>query len=245
MFLITYVDNNEKEYVIQLELAEEQTMKEGTTLTIIQNIIDFILHIDEHLVEIIKNFGGWSYGIVFLIVFVETGIVIFPFLPGDSLLFASGALAALGAFNIVLLFIIIFFAAVIGDTVNYHIGRKVGTTISQRSFMGRLINQEKMMRAEGFFNKHGGKTIMIARFMPFIRTFIPFVAGASRMNYRYFLIYNVLGAALWVGICTILGYFFGNIPIVKDNFSTVLLAIIFISVLPAIIGVIRGQLKKE
>ena len=245
MFLITYVDNNEKEYVIQLELAEEKTMKEGTTLTIIQNIIDFILHIDEHLVEIIKNFGGWSYGIVFLIVFVETGIVIFPFLPGDSLLFASGALAALGAFNIVLLFIIIFFAAVIGDTVNYHIGRKVGTTISQRSFMGRLINQEKMMRAEGFFNKHGGKTIMIARFMPFIRTFIPFVAGASRMNYRYFLIYNVLGAALWVGICTILGYFFGNIPIVKDNFSTVLLAIIFISVLPAIIGVIRGQLKKE
>ncbi len=245
MFLITYVDNNEKEYVIQLELAEEKTMKEGTTLTIIQNIIDFILHIDEHLVEIIKNFGGWSYGIVFLIVFVETGIVIFPFLPGDSLLFASGALAALGAFNIVLLFIIIFFAAVIGDTVNYHIGRKVGTTISHRSFMGRLINQDKMMRAEGFFNKHGGKTIMIARFMPFIRTFIPFVAGASQMNYRYFLIYNVLGAALWVGICTILGYFFGNIPIVKDNFSTVLLAIIFISVLPAIIGVIRGQLKKE
>ena len=245
MFLITYVDNNEKEYVIQLELAEEKTMKEGTTLTIIQNIIDFILHIDEHLVEIIKNFGVWSYGIVFLIVFVETGIVIFPFLPGDSLLFASGALAALGAFNIVLLFIILFFAAVIGDTVNYHIGRKVGTTISHRSFMGRLINQDKMMRAEGFFNKHGGKTIMIARFMPFIRTFIPFVAGASRMNYRYFLIYNVLGAALWVAICTILGYFFGNIPIVKDNFSTVLLAIIFISVLPAIIGVIRGQLKKE
>ena len=219
-------------------------MKVGTALTIIQNIIDFILHIDEHLVEIIKNFGGWSYGIVFLIVFVETGIVIFPFLPGDSLLFASGALAAMGAFNIVLLFIIFFFAAVIGDTVNYHIGRKVGTTISHGSFMGRLINQDKMMRAEDFFNKHGGKTILIARFMPFIRTFIPFIAGASRMNYRYFLIYNVVGAALWVGICTILGYFFGNIPIVKDNFSTVLLAIIFISVLPAIIGVIRGQLKK-
>ena len=206
-------------------------MKEVTTLTIIQNIIDFILHIDEHLVEIIKNFGGWSYGIVFLIVFVETGIVIFPFLPGDSLLFASGALAAMGAFNIVLLFIIFFVAAVIGDTVNYHIGRKVGTTLSHQSFMARLINQDKMMRAEDFFNKHGGKTIVIARFMPFIRTFIPFIAGASRMNYRYFLIYNVLGAALWVGICTILGYFFGNIPIVKGNFSTVLLAIIFISVL--------------
>ena len=219
-------------------------MKVGTTMTIIQSIIDFILHIDEHLVEIIKNFGGWSYGIVFLIVFVETGIVIFPFLPGDSLLFASGALAAMGAFNMVLLYMIFFVAAVLGDTVNYHIGRKVGTTISPGSFMGRLINQDKMMKAEDFFSKHGGKTILIARFMPFIRTFIPFIAGASRMNYRYFLIYNVVGAALWVGICTILGYLFGNIPIVKDNFSTVLLAIIFISVLPAIISVIRGQFRK-
>jgi membrane-associated protein len=219
-------------------------MKVGTTVTIIQNIIDFILHIDEHLVEIIKNFGGWSYGIVFLIVFVETGIVIFPFLPGDSLLFASGALAAMGAFNMVLLYMVFFVAAVLGDTVNYHIGRKVGTTISPGSFMGKLINQDKMMKAEDFFSKHGGKTILIARFMPFIRTFIPFIAGASRMNYRYFLIYNVVGAALWVGICTILGYFFGNIPIVKDNFSTVLLAIIFISVLPAIISVIRGQFRK-
>ena len=219
-------------------------MKVGTTMGIIQTIIDFILHIDEHLVEIIKNFGGWSYGIVFLIVFVETGIVIFPFLPGDSLLFASGALAAMGAFNMVLLYLVFFVAAVLGDTINYHIGRKVGTTISPGSFMGRLINQDKMMKAEDFFSRHGGKTILIARFMPFIRTFIPFIAGASRMNYRYFLIYNVVGAALWVGICTMLGYFFGNIPIVKDNFSTVLLAIIFISVLPAIISVIRGQLKK-
>ena len=220
-------------------------MKAGTALTLIQNIIDFILHIDEHLVEIIKNFGGWSYGILFLIVFVETGIVIFPFLPGDSLLFASGALAAMGAFNIALLFIIFFTAAVLGDTVNYHIGKKVGTTISSTSFMGKLINQDKMARAEAFFNKHGGKTIVIARFMPFIRTFIPFVAGASRMNYRYFIIYNVIGALLWVGICTILGYYFGNIPIVKDNFSTVLLAIIFISVLPVVIGLIRGKLKKD
>ncbi|MFC5601699.1 DedA family protein [Sporosarcina koreensis] len=213
-------------------------------MTLIQTIIDFILHIDEHLVEIIKNFGGWSYGILFLIVFVETGIVIFPFLPGDSLLFASGALAAFGSFNITFLLIVFFVAAVLGDTVNYQIGSKVGTTIKPGSFMGKLINQEKMKKAEDFFNKHGGKTIVIARFMPFIRTFIPFVAGASRMNYRYFLIYNVVGAVLWVGICTILGYFFGNIPIVKDNFSTVLLAIIFISVLPAIIGLIRGQLKK-
>lgn len=213
-------------------------------MTIIQNIISFILHIDEHLVEIIQNFGVWSYAILFLIVFIETGLVIFPFLPGDSLLFASGALAAMGAFNIVLLLIIFFTAAVIGDTVNYHIGRKVGTTISPGSFMGKIVNQEKMNKAENFFNRHGGKTILIARFMPFIRTFAPFVAGASRMNYRYFLFYNVVGAALWVGICTIAGYFFGNIPIVKDNFSTVLLLIIFLSVLPAIISIVKSRFQR-
>lgn len=213
-------------------------------MTVIQSLISFILHIDEHLVEIIQNFGSWSYAILFLIVFVETGIVIFPFLPGDSLLFASGALAAIRAFNIVLLLIIFFFAAVIGDAVNYHIGKKVGTAISPGSFLGRFINQEKMNKAENFFNKHGGKTIVIARFMPFIRTFIPFIAGASRMNYRYFLIYNVAGAAIWVGICTTAGYFFGNIPIVKNNFSTVLLFIIFVSILPAIISVLQGKLKK-
>ena len=213
-------------------------------MTIIQNIISFILHIDEHLVEIIQNFGSLSYVLLFLIVFVETGLVIFPFLPGDSLLFASGALAAMGAFNIVLLLIVFFTAAVIGDTVNYQIGKKVGTAIKPNSLIGRVIDQEKMNKAENFFNKHGGKTIVIARFMPFIRTFIPFVAGASRMNYRYFFIYNVVGAVLWVGICTIAGYFFGNIPIIKDNFSTVILLIIFVSVLPVIISVMKSRLKK-
>jgi membrane-associated protein len=214
-------------------------------MTIIQNLISFILHIDEHLVDIIQNFGPWSYAILFLIVFVETGIVIFPFLPGDSLLFAAGAFAALDAFHIVLLLIVFFTAAVIGDTVNYHIGKKVGLAISPRSFIGKIINQEKMKAAEDFFNRHGGKTIVIARFMPFIRTFIPFVAGASRMNYRYFLVYNIVGAAIWVGICTMLGYFFGNFPIIKDNFSTVLLLIIFISILPALVGIIRARLQKK
>ena len=213
-------------------------------MTIIQNIISFILHIDEHLVEIIQNFGSMSYVLLFLIVFVETGLVIFPFLPGDSLLFASGALAAMGAFNIVLLLIVFFTAAVIGDTVNYQIGKKVGTAIKPNSLIGRVIDQEKMNKAEDFFNKHGGKTIVIARFMPFIRTFIPFVAGASRMNYRSFFIYNVVGAVLWVGICTIAGYFFGNIPIIKDNFSTVILIIIFVSVLPVIISILKSRLKK-
>ncbi|WP_203247182.1 VTT domain-containing protein [Sporosarcina beigongshangi] len=214
-------------------------------MTIIQNLISFILHIDQHLVEIIQQFGSWSYVILFLIVFVETGIVIFPFLPGDSLLFASGALAAMDAFNIVLLIIVFFVAAVIGDTVNYQIGKKVGMSIPPNSFMGRMINQEKMTKAQNFFNRHGGKTIVIARFMPFIRTFIPFVAGASRMNYGYFLLYNVLGAALWVGICTIAGYFFGNYPLIKENFSTVILLIIFVSVLPVLISVVKSRLQNK
>ncbi|MER1988072.1 VTT domain-containing protein [Solibacillus sp. FSL H8-0523] len=212
-------------------------------MSIIYGLIDFILHIDEHLVDIIQQFGNWSYGILFSIVFVETGVVIMPFLPGDSLLFASGTLAALGAFNLYTLLIVFFVAAVIGDTVNYHIGHKVGMSIPENSFIGRVINRERLEIAQNFFNKHGGKTIVIARFMPFIRTFIPFVAGASRMHYRYFLFYNVLGAFLWVMSCTLLGYFFGNIPIIKDNFSVVLILIIVISVLPAIIGALKARKK--
>jgi len=213
-------------------------------MSVIQGLISFIIHIDTHLMEIIEIFGVWSYAILFLIVFVETGLVIFPFLPGDSLLFASGAFAAMGSFHIINLLIIFFSAAVIGDTVNYHIGKKVGTSIPATSFLSKVIHQDRMKIAEDFFNKHGGKTIVIARFMPFIRTFAPFIAGASRMNYRYFIFYNIVGAALWVGICTIAGYLFGNIPIIKDNFSTVLLSIIFISVLPAMVSLVRNQLAK-
>ena len=211
---------------------------------LITSLIDFILHIDEHLVEIIQQFGNWSYGILFSIVFVETGLVIMPFLPGDSLLFASGALAALGAFSLPIVLVVFLIAAIIGDTVNYHIGQKVGTSIPEDSWFGRLVNKERMQIAQDFFNKHGGKTIVIARFMPFVRTFIPFVAGASRMNYGYFLMYNVVGAFLWVFICTLAGYFFGNIPIVKENFSTVLLLIIFVSVVPAIIGALKARKNK-
>ncbi|ETT82042.1 DedA family protein [Viridibacillus sp. FSL R5-0477] len=213
-------------------------------IELIQNLFSFIMHIDQHLVEIIQQFGVWSYGIIFSIVFVETGVVIFPFLPGDSLLFASGAFAALGAFNLPILLLVFFVAAVFGDSVNYEIGQKVGTAISPKSFLGRIINQDRMQKAQDFFNKHGGKTIIFARFMPFIRTFIPFVAGASRMHYRQFLMYNIIGAFLWVGICTLAGYFFGNIPIVKDNFSKVILIIIFVSVLPAIIGLLKSRVKK-
>lgn len=207
----------------------------------IEQMISFILHIDQHLVEIIKDFGNWTYVVLFTIVFVETGLVIFPFLPGDSLLFAAGALAALGALNLPLLITVFFVAAVVGDTVNYEIGKKVGTTIRPDTFMGKMINQEKMQKAQDFFNKHGGKTIVIARFMPFIRTFIPFVAGASRMKYSYFLMYNVIGAALWVLSCTLIGYLFGNIPIIKDNFSKVIILIIVVSVIPVIVGYFKGK----
>lgn len=210
-------------------------------ISMIEYIISFIVHIDQHLVEIIRDFGNWTYGILFAIVFVETGLVIFPFLPGDSLLFAAGTFAAIGSLSLPTLLLVFFFAAVIGDSLNYEIGKKVGTTIRPGTLMGKMINQEKMNKAEMFFNKHGGKTIVIARFMPFIRTFIPFVAGASRMKYSYFLMYNIVGATLWVGSCTLLGYFFGNIPIVKENFSTVLIVIIFLSVIPAFVGFIKSR----
>lgn len=213
-------------------------------MAIIHGLISFILHIDEHLVDIIQNFGVWSYAILFMIVFIETGVVIFPFLPGDSLLFASGALAAVGAFHIALLWIVFFVAAVLGDTMNYQIGKKVGTSIPPNSLLGKWINQDKLYKSQQFFNKHGGKTIVIARFMPFVRTFAPFVAGASKMDYRYFITYNIAGAALWVTVVTLLGYFLGTIPIVKENFSTVLLLIIFVSILPGIIGVLKSRLKK-
>ncbi|WP_040760216.1 DedA family protein [Sporosarcina newyorkensis] len=212
-------------------------------MTFIQNIISFILHIDEHLIEIIQNFGNWSYVILFLIVFVETGIVIFPFLPGDSLLFAAGALAAMDAFNIVLLILVFFVAAVLGDTINYHIGKAVGTAITQNRRMGKFIDRKKMRKAEDFFNKHGGKTIVIARFMPFVRTFIPFIAGSSRMNYRYFFAYNVIGAVLWVGLFTTVGYLFGNIPFVKNNFSTIILSVIVLSVLPVFYSFAKSRFQ--
>ncbi|EUJ22812.1 DedA family protein [Listeria grandensis] len=216
-------------------------------MDIIQAMISFIIHIDQHLVEIINTFGVWTYVIIFLIVFIETGLVIFPFLPGDSLLFAAGALAVLpgSELNIVVLLIVLWVAAVLGDTVNYHIGKKVGTSIPPDSWLGKFINQEKMDKAEAFFNKHGGKTIFIARFMPFIRTFAPFVAGASRMNYRYFLNYNLLGATVWVLLCTMAGYFFGNIPVVKENFSLVVLGIIFVSILPMIFSFIKSKMDSK
>lgn len=214
-------------------------------MSIIQGLISFILHIDEHLVEIIQNFGVWSYAILFGIVFTETGVVIFPFLPGDSLLFAAGALAAQDAFSVTLLIIVFLSAAVLGDTLNYHIGKKVGMSISPNSLLGKVINQERMITAQHFFNKHGGKTIVMARFMPFIRTFIPFIAGASRMNYGYFIIYNVIGGTLWVIGFVLLGYFFGNIPVIEKNFSLVIMIIIALSVIPPLYSAMKAKYGKS
>lgn len=211
---------------------------------LVKGLFDFIMHIDVHLTEIVSQYHAWVYGIVFLIVFIETGAVIMPFLPGDSLLFASGALAAMGALNLWVSLIVFFAAAVIGDSLNYEIGHKIGKSIPENSFLGRMVNKERMQKAQDFFNRHGGKTIVIARFMPVIRTFIPFIAGASKMHYKYFIIYNITGAFLWVLIGVFSGYFFGNIPFVKNNFSTVILAIVVVSILPAIIGIIKAKLKK-
>lgn len=215
-------------------------------MSVIYGLIDFILHIDQHLVTIIDQFGIWTYVILFLIVFIETGLVIFPFLPGDSLLFAASALAALPAIhlNIWILIAVFSAAAIIGDTVNYEIGKKVGLSIPEDSLLGKVLNKEKMEKAEAFFNKHGGKTILIARFMPFIRTFAPFIAGASRMHYGYFIRYNFIGGAVWVLLCCLAGFFFGNIPYVRDNFTIVVLGIIFVSLIPMIVTFIRGKMKK-
>lgn len=213
-------------------------------IDLIKGLFDFIMHIDVHLTEIVSQYHAWVYGIVFLIVFIETGVVIMPFLPGDSLLFASGALASLGALNLWVSLLVFFVAAVLGDSLNYEIGHKLGKSIPEDSFLGRMVNKERMQKAQDFFNKHGGKTIVFARFMPVIRTFIPFIAGASKMRYNYFIMYNVTGALLWVLVGVFSGYFFGNIPVVKNNFSTVILAIVFVSILPAIIGILRSKFKK-
>jgi membrane-associated protein len=193
-------------------------------------VFGFFLHLDDHLVELVETYGTLSYAILFAVIFLETGFVVTPFLPGDSLLFAAGALAAAGALQIEWLLGLLCLAAVLGDTVNYWIGRMVGP----RVFTGRnrFFKQEHLMRTQRFYERHGGKTIVLARFLPIIRTFAPFVAGVARMNYVRFWIYNATGGLVWVLGFGLLGYFFGNIPFVKDNFSVVILAIIFLSVLP-------------
>ena len=196
----------------------------------LHTIVDVFLHLDRHLGDLVQAYGSWTYGILFTIIFLETGLVVTPFLPGDSLLFACGALAATGAFDPVALFLLLAAAAVLGDTVNYGIGKAIGP----RAFTGkvRFMKREHLLRTHAFYEKHGGKTIFLARFIPIIRTFAPFVAGIGTMSYPRFLVYNVVGGVAWVGSCLAGGYAFGNIPVVKNNFSLVILGIIGVSMLP-------------
>jgi membrane-associated protein len=208
----------------------------------IQVVIDFILHIDVHLQEIINAYGLWTYAILFLIVFLETGIVVTPFLPGDSLLFAAGAFAALGSLDPFHLFWLLSVAAVLGDAANYTIGKYIGPRIFHKENV-RFLNRAYLDRTHQFYERHGGKTIIIARYIPIIRTFAPFVAGIGKMTYAKFASYNIAGGVLWVASFVCAGYFFGNIPTVRNNFTLVIAAIIFISILPPVIEFLRHKFR--
>ena len=199
-------------------------------MDLLKQLIDVFLHLDKHLADVVRDYGAWTNTLLFVIVFCETGLVVTPFLPGDSLLFTAGALAALGNLNVALVFLLLSLAAVLGDSANYAIGKKIGP----RAFDGsvKFLKQEHLRKTEAFYEKHGRKTIILARFVPIVRTFAPFVAGVGSMTYGAFLAYNVVGGVAWVAICVFSGYFFGNIPVVKKNFSLVVLAIIGISTLP-------------
>jgi membrane-associated protein len=203
-------------------------------------LADLFLHLDKHLAEVIQSYGPWTYGLLFAIVFLETGLVVTPLLPGDSLLFAAGSFAALGALDIALLFLLLSIAAVLGDTLNYAIGHYLGPRVFHYE-RSRFFNPEHLRRTHAFYETYGGKTIIIARFVPIVRTFAPFVAGIGAMSYARFLLYNVAGGVLWVGVCLGAGYLFGNLPFVKKNFSLVILAIIFVSLLPAVVEYLRQR----
>lgn len=203
-------------------------------------IVDLFLHLDEYLKDIVRDYGTWTYLILFLIIFMETGLVVTPFLPGDSLLFAAGAFAAQGSLDVSLLFALLTVAAILGDTINYQVGNYIGPRIFERERI-RFLKKEHLDRTHAFYEKHGGKTIIIARFMPIVRTFAPFVAGVGSMTYRSFLGYNVIGGIIWIALFIFGGFFFGNIPIVKSNFEVVILVIIAISVLPALVELIRQR----
>lgn len=208
----------------------------------LEYLIDIFINLDKHLLWIVDEYRTWIYLILFLIIFCETGLVVTPFLPGDSLLFAAGAMAALGIMNIWLLVVLLCVAAILGDSINYSIGKFFGVKVFEKNY--RFINKNHLLKANSFYQKHGGKTIIIARFIPIVRTFAPFVAGIAQMNYPRFVTFNILGGIIWVFICSFAGYFFGNIPIIKDNFSIVIIAIIIISLLPIAIELFKNQYIK-
>jgi membrane-associated protein len=211
-------------------------------MELIATFIDFFIHLDEHLKVIIENYGTWTYLILFLVIFAETGFVVTPILPGDSLLFAAGTFAAIGSLDPWLLFLLLTTAAILGDTINYSIGHFIGPRVFTEEV--RFLKREYLDRTHEFYEKHGGKTIILARFIPIIRTFAPFVAGVGVMTYSKFIAYNVIGGIIWVGGFTFLGYRFGNIPAVKDNFTLVIMAIIFLSILPPIVEYLRERFRK-
>jgi membrane-associated protein len=206
-------------------------------MEVIRFVIDLFLHLDKHLSAVITQYGVWTYALLFLVIFVETGLVVTPFLPGDSLIFAAGTFAALGALNVFGVFFLLAAAAVLGDTANYWIGHYLG----DRAYKIRWIKKEYLDRTHAFFEKYGGKTIFLARFVPIIRTFAPFVAGIGHMSYGYFISYNVFGGIVWVGLFTAAGYLFGNIPFIRDHFSLVIMAIILVSVMPMVIEAIKAR----
>ena len=203
--------------------------------------VQFVLHLDVHLDELVANYGTWIYAILFLIIFCETGLVVMPLLPGDSLLFAAGAVAASGRLDVVFLCVLLVTAAMLGNAVNYWVGRLAGIELQRR--FPRLIRQQYLDRTRAYFERFGGKTIIIARFVPIVRTVAPFAAGVGQMTHLRYQLYNVLGSVLWVLLLVLAGYFFANVPIVRENFSAVIIGIIIVSVLPAIVEIARARLR--
>lgn len=213
-------------------------------IDLLKTLLDFVLHIDHYLQQWVLDYRTWTYALLFLIIFCETGLVVTPFLPGDSLLFAAGTIAAMegNPLNITFLIPILIAAAFIGDNTNYFIGKFIGSKVYERDY--KLIKKEYLIKTHSFYEKHGGKTLIIARFIPIIRTFAPFVAGVGTMTYPRFFTFSIAGNVLWVTLFSTAGFFFGNIPIFKQNFTLVILAIIFISILPMIIALIQRRLKR-
>ena len=219
----------------------EARLKRVFILELLTQFIDIALHLDRHLILLIAQYGYWVYGILFLIIFCETGLVVTPFLPGDSLLFVVGALAATGALDLQWVILLLMAAAFLGDNTNYWIGRFVGPKVFKKE--SRWLNRAYLTKTEAFYEKHGGKTVLLARFLPILRTFAPFVAGLGRMFYSRFVLFSIAGAIVWINSLVLAGYFFGNIPLIKNNLTLVVLGIIVLSLLPGVVHYVRGRAR--